>query len=103
MSLKIPVTLKCGDKTLEGNLTNWDKYGIFVNLTEPWSGKRSDVRVDILFRGHEFGGVGKVVTATWDHMGIGLEWREKKKSGNLSWDALIELFEDFGWDPQLLR
>ena len=103
MSLKIPVQLFCADRTYEGHLTNWDKYGVFVHLSEPWSGKRSDVKLEINFRGHEFGCVGKVVTATWDHFGIGLEWKEKKKTGHLSWDALIELFEDFGWDPQLLR
>lgn len=103
MSLKIPVQVIAGTKVFEGHLTNWDSQGVFIYLQEAWSGKRRDIKVDIHFRGHQFGGTGKVVTATWDRMGIGLEWREKKKSGHLSWDALIELFEDFGWDPQLLR
>ena len=103
MSLKIPVHVTCGSKVFDGHLTNWDNQGVFIHLTEPWVGKRSDIKVDIEFRGHHFGGTGKVVTATWDKKGIGLEWREKTKSGHLSWDALVELFEDFGWNPQLLR
>jgi hypothetical protein len=103
MSLKIPIELKIADQSYQGHLTNWDSQGVFVYLDRPWVSKRRNVVAEVLLQGHRFGAKGTVVTATLDRRGIGLEWKNTKLPELQPWESLMELFDDFGWIPQLLR
>ena len=103
MALRIPVKVTNEDKIFEGYLTNWDQEGAFLFLDQVWDDRIRDVTVDIQLEGHDFGAKGSVVSATWDGKGIGVEWNKKSLPGKLSWSALVDLFEDLGWEPRLLR
>jgi hypothetical protein len=103
MSHKITVGLNVADKSYQGIMTNWDESGVFVYLDEPWTFRRKQILVTVELNGHRFAASGKVVTATWDKKGIGVEWDHRSVDNYLSWNSLMELFEDYGWVPQLLR
>jgi hypothetical protein len=103
MAVRIAVTVGSNEKTFQGYLTNWDQEGAFLYLEEPWDDRIREVSLDILIEGHLFGAKGSVVCAAWDGKGIGVEWNKKPVADKLSWSALIDLFEDMGWEPRLLR
>jgi len=103
MAYRIPVNVTSDGKIYDGHLTNWDQEGAFLFLNKPWDDRIREITVDIVIEGHGFGAKGSVVTATWDGKGIGVEWTKKSLPGKLSWSALVDLFEDMGWEPRLLR
>lgn len=103
MAVRIAVTVSCGEKKFKGYLTNWDHEGAFLYLEEAWQDRNREVTIDILIEGHIFGAKGSVVCAAWDGKGIGVEWNKKMIPDKLSWNALVDLFEDLGWEPRLLR
>jgi hypothetical protein len=103
MALKIPVKIKLGDQNTQGFLTNWDDEGVFVYLDASWESRRKDVELEVELKGNTFGAKGTVVTATWDRRGIGVEWKQTSIDQMHSWQALMDLFDDYGWTPKLLR
>ena len=103
MAVRVAVTVGSDEKSFQGYLTNWDQEGAFLYLEEPWDDRIREVTLDIIIEGHMFGAKGSVVCAAWDGKGIGVEWNKKPVADKLSWSALVDLFEDMGWEPRLLR
>ena len=103
MAHRIPLKLEVGDSELNGYLTNWDSEGAFIYLEKPWSDKAKNASLELVIEGEKFGAKGSVVTLTRDGMGIGLEWDKTQILERRSWSSLIELFNDLGWTPHLLR
>jgi hypothetical protein len=103
MAHRIPVTLNAGEAVLRGYLTNWDTDGAFVYLECAWNDSAAEATLELVIGGEKFGAKGSVVTVAMDRMGIGLEWDEKPIREARSWSSLIELFDNLGWTPHLLR
>lgn len=103
MAKKVPVRLQVGEKEYTGHLTNWDSSGAFVYLSAPWAHASAEVTVAVEFESHVFQAKGSVVCATFDDRGIGIELEKSRVTESRSWTSMVELFEEFGWDPRLLR
>lgn len=103
MAHRIPLVLQVGESALRGYLTNWDSEGAFVYLEEPWSDSVKSAELGLVIEGEKFGAKGSVVTVTMDGKGIGLEWDKDPILEKRSWTSLVELFNDLGWTPHLLR
>ncbi len=103
MAHRIPLVLKVGEGTVRGYLTNWDSEGAFIYLEEPWSDAAKKAQLELVIEGECFGAKGSVVTVTMDGKGIGLEWDKEPILEKRSWSSLVELFNDLGWTPHLLR
>ncbi|MBY0517768.1 MAG: hypothetical protein K2P81_12735 [Bacteriovoracaceae bacterium] len=103
MALRTMVELKSSEGNWTGYLTNWDAEGAFIYLDKPWPKANRKADLSLTIDGHLFEAKGTVIAATWDEMGIGVEWNQDIKTEALSWNSLIELFNDLGWEPTLLR
>lgn len=103
MAKKVSVRLVVGEKEYAGHLTNWDSSGAFVYLVAPWVHGSTNLELVVEFEGHAFQAKGSVVCATFDDRGIGIELDEDKVAESLTWTSMVDLFEEFGWEPRLLR
>ena len=103
MGMPIPVSLAHGNLTLTGRLTNWDDDGAFVWLESELDSTVKVVSIQVLWEGHVFQEKGAVVSGTWDGKGIGIEWEKTLPTEEDGWCNLMALFEDYGYEPKLLR
>lgn len=103
MAHRIPLVLVADGASYRGYLTNWDSEGAFVYLESAWSDSSKKASMELVIEGEKFGAKGSVVTVTLDRRGIGLEWDKTPLAEKRSWGSLIELFDNLGWSPHLLR
>ena len=103
MAHRINVQISLRGQNYAGYLTNWDPEGAFIYLAEPWTRELGELELSVLLEGKEFAAVGRLATMTWDARGIGVEWNKAVIPGKLPWNSLVELFQELGWQPELLR
>lgn len=103
MGRSIHAQVVLNDQILSGRLTNWDSDGAFVWLEGKLPTSATVVELLVSWEGHSFKAKGTIVSATWDGQGIGIEWEHTTVRTEEGWDNLMALFEDYGYEPQLLR
>ncbi len=102
IGVRLPVTLTASGEQRVGYLTNWDHEGAFVWLEDAWHAGRG-VTLAVSAFGVAFQAKGTVVATAWDNRGIGVELERVRSFDGQGWDALIELLDDRGFQPALLR
>lgn len=91
------------NEILTGALCNWDESGAYFKLDVPGPKLARNVDVTVSWHDHEFRAKGTIVTETWDGRGIGIEWDNQSNTDEHSWHMLMTLFEEYGYEPHLLR
>lgn len=103
MGRQIPVEVKLGETNAMGRLTNWDAEGAFIWLDEKLTARARIGDVRVTWEGHHFEAKGTIVSGTWDGRGVGIEWKNVPVEKEEGWSNLMALFNDYGYDPRLLR
>jgi hypothetical protein len=100
---EMPCSIISNSTEVQGQLTNWDDEGCFIQLGQKWTPAKK-VKVIIQFKGRKFEQEGEVVAHTLDLMGIGLKFGKTPKAlSAFNWDEFSELIDELGFKPERLR
>ncbi len=99
----IVIRVMDAEKTYNGQLTNWDEAGCFLQLDQSVK-LPLKIRVQIDFQGRTFEENGEVVAETLDLKGVGIKFNSTARSLDVfNWSEFTELIEELGFQPERLR
>lgn len=108
MLFKIPCELEVfrNDKTesIKGYLTNWDDFGCFIALEQPYP-KNLGIKnnLSIIFNEQRFDEQVSVVSLLKSRRGIGLRFKNNKSKNIFNWKELNKIIDDMGISVEYVK